>query len=88
MVEFVLVSIVVTVVAYFVYKMVTHKELLDFNNDSKVDATDAKVVVEKIKKNVKKGATKVAAKAEKNVTKAVNKTATKVANKTAPKKAK
>ena len=77
MVEFVLVSIVVAVVAYFVYKMVTHKELLDFNKDGKVNATDANVVVEKIKKNVKKGTTKVAAKAEKNVKKAVNKTAPK-----------
>ena len=86
MVEFVLVAIIVAVVAYFVYKMVMHKDLLDLNKDGKVDSEDATVVVEKVKKNVRKGTTKVAAKAEKNVRKAVNKTATKVANKTAPKK--
>ena len=73
MVEFVLVSVVVAVVAYFIYKMVTHKEPLDLINDGKVDVADAKVVVQK---------------AEKNVKKAVNKTATKVVKKTATKKAK
>lgn len=86
--EWILGAVVVAALGYFVYKMMSDDRIFDLNKDGKVDATDAKVVVEKIKKNVKKGTTKVAAKAEKNVTKAVNKTATKVANKTAPKKAK
>lgn len=87
--EWILGAVVVVAVGYFIYMMMNdNRSIFDLNKDGKVDATDAKVVVEKIKKNVKKGTTKVAAKAEKNVTKAVNKTATKVANKTAPKKAK
>lgn len=86
--EWILGAVVVAALGYFVYKMMNDNRIFDLNKDGKIDAADAKVVVEKVKKNVKKGATKVAAKAEKNITKAVNKTATKVANKTAPKKAK
>ena len=66
-VEVLLVGVAVAAVGFIVYKMLNDRNPLDLNNDGQVNKADAKVVVDKAKKNVRK---------------AVNKTANKVANKT------
>lgn len=46
--EFIIIVAVIAVIGYFVYKNTTPKalEILDFNQDGKVDAKDAKAVAD------------------------------------------
>ena len=66
-VEVLLGAVAAAAVGFVVYKMLNDRNPLDLNNDGQVNKADAKVVVDKAKKNVRK---------------AVNKTANKVADKT------